>query len=289
MPETVKKASKLTTLTWGKMHVDVALYKTTGGVDAAKFDTLQVEEAAEVPDTLAQLEASVTQAQAEKDDPLADDVQPAAAPVAVEEKPRPKPRKGIYREDGTFLDLTDRLEAIEEATQLEDFCVIGFVRREAVPRDRIIASYYLAGQNANALRVLRALQVGMSRVERYAVAKWTKASRQAIGVIGPAKSGALTVLELVFQANVRLPSERCLGHNAVGLTAEEGKLAVELVRSMAEPPELLRRLEDDAITMRAQLRAAAEEGLLDQWEAPTVPEPEHTTDVAAALRESVSG
>lgn len=290
MSETVTKVSKYTPLTWGQMHVDVALYKTTGDVKAAAFDTERLPEQETIPDTLAQLEASVAQAEA-PGDPLTDVPDThgmgEGSTTVTAPAPAPRPRKGIYREDETFLDLTEQLDRITEATQLEDFHIIGFVRRETVPRDRIIASYYLAAQDHVSAKVLRLLQLGMQRTERYAVAKWTKASRQAIGVVGPARSGSLTVLELVFQANVRAPNQRCLQFQQAQVSPEECKLATELVRSMAEGPELLRVLEDDAITMRAQLRAAAEEGLVDQWEAPTVPEPVSTQDVEAALRGSV--
>lgn len=286
----VKTASTRTRLSWAKLHGDVALYKTTGDVAEAQFDTFRepAEEAATDQTLMQELEASVSAVS----DPLVDKVEPVPAEPVAAAPPMPsaplKPKKGIYREDGSFLDLTAQLEKIQEATQLESFQIIGFIRQEQVPKGRVIASYYLAPQDAAAAWILRALYVGSRRVGRYAVAKWTKRSRQAIGIVCPdPKSKALLVLELQFAANVREPNQRCLIFQSVGLDEDEAGLAEDLVRAMAVHPGLLAELEDDAIVQRRALRAAAEEGLVDAWEAPSVPDRAAPPDLAEALRESV--
>lgn len=288
----VTRASTNTRLSWAKLHGDVALYKTTGDVEAAQFDTFREPAPEAAPDStlISQMQDSISGVS----DPLTDKVETVPAEPLAAPPPMPpvalKPRKGIYREDGSFLDLTDELAAIMEATQLDAFQIIGFVRREQVPKARVVASYYLAPKDKAAAWILQALFTGTFRVGRYAVVKWTKKSRQAIGIVCPdPKTDTLLVLELQFSANVRTPNPRCRSFRSIQLSEEERALAEDLVQAMASHPGLLEDLEDDAIAQMRNLRAAAEEGLLDAWEAPAVPDTAAPVDLMQALRESVRG
>lgn len=301
----VRNASTLTTLAWGAVRAPVALYKIDGDVDEASFDTLREPEPAVVPDSPEEVELSL--AEEGPGDPLGlvreDTVKLggealhraaaeafSASPEPPAQRPaRPKPRKGIYREDESFLDLTEQLERIDEATQLDALTVVGFIRRERVSRMRIRGAYYLAGDGGTAPRALKALLHGMHATGRVAICKWTKRSRQAIGVVVPDREhpGAILVLELVFSANLREPSPRCFSHQQAELTEAEKKLAYQLVKAMTATADVVGALEDDAITQRAALRAAAEAGLVDAWEAPEVPNLAATEDIEAALRGSV--
>lgn len=286
----VARASSTTEFAWGAMSAEVALFKTTAESKLAEFDTLREPAEEEAPTDLSGLLTASLPS-----DPLAEAAAPTIAPVAegaefggVMPPPKPKPRKGIYRADGTFIDLTEKLEAIDEATQLEEMRVVSFIRREVVPRERIIGSYYVAAKSKPAAKILRLLRDAMAHAERVAVVRWTKRSRQALGVIVPRRGGAIEILELEWARNWREPNPRCLMHAAAPVTPQELTLAAELVHAMGDNRSSLDDLEDDRIVMRENLRHAAEEGLLDSWDAPSAPEREETADVLAGLEESLS-
>jgi non-homologous end joining protein Ku len=293
----VKKASVRTSLSLGLVEADVKLYKTTGkGEKDPTFTTagpngypLRVEQRAQ--------EAAVEET--EKADPLGledgDDgtVVPAAAP-AVEEDPGPEVvpptssvvvgsapgtfknvmveeetgvevepddvRRGVRRDDGTFVDLTGRLTAIDEETKLDRIQVLDFIRRERVPRERVVGSYYLAADSKSAPRVLRVLYEGMKRAERVAIVRWTKVKGQSLGLLVPHGSGALVVLECVFADAARKPNAACLAHMRAAVTEKQVDRAVELIESMNAPPSALDGYFDRRAQLQRQLAEKAEEG-----------------------------
>jgi non-homologous end joining protein Ku len=297
----VSRRSSGTTLVWGQIEAPVSLFKMTAAVPEAKFDTEKVEEpSTDIPVTAAGIESapssvgeplareSTLQQSAELAKSLGLSVSSGASPAREEPSKPPKPRKGIYREDGTFMDLTDRLEAITAATQLEEMKVIRFVPSVSVPRVLVRDAYYVGMDGKPAAKALRALEVGMARFNVVALVKWTKSTRQALGVLLATKSRGLVALQLAWPEELLEPSPRVLQHRQVILTEREQELSVELVHAMMSGPAVVMEQVDDAVTMRKQLRAAAEEGLLDAWEAPSPPARPEVESFLAALQESVS-
>lgn len=295
MPEKrmVSRVSTSTRLIWGQVTADVSLFKTTADQPEAKFEIKrEPEPEPAVPDTPAGVEEAEPVS-----DPLAEEkagslAERAAKAFGTSSAPEPvkppKPRKGIYREDGSFLDLTEQLESITEATQLEEMKIVGFVPSASVPRVLVTGSYYLGGKDKEAHPVLAALEAGMQAHNVVGVVKWTKTSRQALGVIASTKRG-LFVLQLAWPGDLLDPNPRVLAHRQVALPLEMRELAGELVGSMLRSPAIIQKQEDDAVVMRRQLRAAAEAGILDAWEAPTVPERKPVDDLQEALSASLPG
>lgn len=292
----VKKASTRTTLSLGLVEADVKLYKTTGkGEKDPTFTTagpngypLRAEQRAR--------EAEVEETEAA--DPLgfADDDGTAVppAPLAVEEDPgsevpaadsstvvasapgtfktvmveeetgvevEPEDvRRGVRLDDGTFVDLTGRLAAIDEETKLDRIQVLDFIRRERVPRERVVGSYYLAADSKSSPRVLRVLFEGMKRAERVAIVRWTKMKGQSIGLLVPHGSGALVVLECVFADAARKPNAACLAHMRAAVTEKQVDRAVELIESMNAAPSALDGYFDRRAQLQRELAEKAEKG-----------------------------
>lgn len=160
-------------------------------------------------------------------------------------------RRGVRLDDGTFVDLTDQLAAIDEQSKLDRLEVLDFIRRERVPRERVVGAYYLAaGDKGNPMRVLRILYEAMKRTERVAIIRWTKMKGQSLGILIPHGSGALVVLEVAFADAARKPNSACLAHMRAEVKESQVDRAVELVESMNAPPAAL----DDYFDRRAQLQ-----------------------------------
>lgn len=197
-------------------------------------------------------------------------------------------RKGVRLEDGSFVDLTDELAKVDAQVAKDEMRVVSFIRVEQVPRARILGSYYLGSDGPGSPKVLRLLYEGMRRTHRVAVVKWTKTSRQALGVIAPLPrlNGALGVIELAWEEDWREPSPRCLTHLQAQVTTGELEAAEDFIRAMADSVASLEEVQDDRRVLYRQLKEAALAG--DRPVVEDVPEaaPEGT-DLETALRLSV--
>lgn len=169
-------------------------------------------------------------------------------------------RRGVRRGDGSFVDLTGRLASIDEETKLDRIQVLDFIRRERVPRERVVGSYYLAADSKSSPRVLRVLYEGMKRAERVAIVRWTKMKGQSIGLLVPHGSGALVVLECVFADAARKPNGACLAHMRASVTETQVERAVELIESMNAPPSALDGYFDRRSQLQRELAEKAMEG-----------------------------
>lgn len=299
--DAVKQASATTTLKLGLVEAPIKLYKTVGkGEKDISFQTagpnggaLRAEKRAaeapveETPVTdplgLHETEDPTVVPAAEPvsvNDPGPEDlppldlgggVSPASAPgefktVMVEEgsgvEVAPEEvRRGVRREDGTFIDLTSRLEAIDEQTKLDQLQVLDFIRRERVPRERIVGSYFLAaGEQGSAPRVLRILYEAMRRTERVAIVRWTKRKGQSLGLLVPHSSGALVVLQAAFADEARKPNSVCLAHMKASVTEKQVERAAELIESMNAPPSALDGYVDRRGQLQRELVSEAEAG-----------------------------
>ena len=322
MGQQVDRASKRTTFSWGFASAPVALFKTTGDSALPEFEkagphggrlkkeprTRLVEKevdtsdapvpvtAEAVPDGV-DLEASIRMHEADAErlrGVLAARTaqEPETYTATVEEGydaevTSDQIRRGLWLADGSFLDLTEELAAVDEQTQTDELRVVSFIRVEQIPRHRIQGSYYLGSDGPGAPKVLRLLYESMRRKHRLAVIKWTKSSRQALGILQPAprRHGALEVLELAWASDWREPNSRCLIHQQAEVTERELEMATALVTAMSDSVASLDDLQDDRKRMYEELRAAAEEG--DRVAIAPVPEAEPVSTVEDALRRSV--
>jgi non-homologous end joining protein Ku len=182
----------------------------------------------------------------------------------------PQPRKGIRKADGVFVDLTDEIEEVAERSTLEEMRVVSFIDVRHVPRERIIGSYYLAGDDLQGLlpptRLLAVLMRAMRASSKVAVVRFSKRVGQTLGVLTPQRNGALLLLELAYSAQERSPNPRCLAHAKVEPREGEVEGALELIESMAGKRDSLDGIRDARLVMEDELIARAEAGELDEYE-----------------------
>lgn len=174
-------------------------------------------------------------------------------------------RRGVRLADGTFVDCTERLAAIEEHTRIERMEVIGTVDATRLPTARVKASHYVTANGEDAPETLRLLFEAIRATRRMAVVKWTQKTRQKEGVIvaRPSMGGALVLLELAWAEDFRAPGPRQLAHMQAEVTRSEVDAARDLMNALADSPELLNELRDDAIELREELKRAALDGKVD--------------------------
>lgn len=279
-------ASTTTTLVLGSVTAEVALLKTTG--DPVKLP--EFVRAGPSGGALRKESRLVYEAQVPKTDPLAISAESDAETgawaevtdafqagegfipaeyrdVLVEEGSNAEVRedevrRGIRDDSGVFIDLTEHLARIDEETKLQEMEVAAFIRVEQVPRERVTGSYYLASSDGTGAKVLRLVYEAMRKSRRVAVVRWTKRTRQALGVIVPhAASGALLVLELSWEAQWRTPPPRALSHlmPVADVSPSEIEAAVSLVDALADSRAALDEMEDDAVRLRTELVDEARE------------------------------
>ncbi len=264
-----------TTLCFGLLTAEVQLYRTAGEAEKPRPWDRDPEPQRPEAERVATRRA----------DPLASTDAPqeataVAAPAA--------PRKGIRREDGSFLDLTDEIAAIDDRTRLEEMRVADFIRTEEIHRDRILGSYYLAPNGPGAAKVIALMCHAMRETRRVACVKFTKRSKQSLAVLVPHPAAGLVVVELAWAEDVRSVPERCIRPEMVALSGEERQLAVEMVQAMSSSrAEALDTLADYARALRRELVEKAEAGLV--FEVPERPVVSEGADVielmARALRD----
>jgi non-homologous end joining protein Ku len=286
-----------TTLAFGLVKCPVALYGTTGKPeDAPKWDTAGPNHG--YLKTAAELMVEDDDA---GDAPLAiepsePDAELAAAPSGLfeingdERTPvdRSDVRRGLRKEDGSFVDLTESIADIEARTKLEEMRVVEFIRTEEVRRDRVRNSYFVASDAPGTAKVLRLLCETMQKNKRVGVVKWTKRSRQSVGVIVPYSAGkSIEVLEMCWHEDVREPPEKVLWPAQVEVSEDEFAVADELVAAMSgKRADSLDVLRDDARGMYRELLARAEAG--EMFTMPEAPASSDVEDPVQALRESLA-
>lgn len=280
----VTRASTTTTLRLGAVEAPVGLFKTTGDPKQRKYETAGPHGGAlrrkvdAVPDPEpTPIDAfGVQPGEAEKAEPASEPV--AVADLLYEEGHEDEPitpdevRRGIRREDGTFVDLTEQLAKAEEDSRLERMEVVAFLSARQVPRERVLSTYYLGSTNEDkdpttTGRVLRILYEALRAKRRAAVVRFTKRKGQTLGVVVPyGRQGALLLLELAFAEHFRTPNKRCLAHMSAHVTEGEVARAVELVEAMAGRRNDLDDIRDRRAALEAELVARAEAGELDAYE-----------------------
>jgi Ku protein len=169
-------------------------------------------------------------------------------------------RRGLRLDDGSFTDLTDLLETVEEESRAEGVEVLGFIRRERVPRERVVDSYFLGAENASGARLVRVLFEAMKETGRVAVVRWTKRKGQSLGILTPRGDGAMVVLELAFAEVCRAPNAKCLAHLQAEVSRGIVEQAQTLIESMEWSPDRLDEVRNRRIELEQELIDRAEAG-----------------------------
>jgi non-homologous end joining protein Ku len=273
--EEVKKVSLNTVLRLSGLETPVGLYKTSGkGPEAPEFERVGPNARPLHTSPEAAKEAFI-ESEPEASDPVGVDETaprrgsgPSGAAAGkrhwYEEGEEPEAvtddevRRGVRGTDGEFVDLTDQLERIAEESSLEALEISAFIRRERVPRERVVGSYYLAagvagdGQQPSA-PLLRLLYEAMRERGRVAIVRWTKRKGQTLGILVPRGDGALVVLEMEWADRMRVPNAKALSHMRAEVTREEVVRAGELIEALKEPTRALDDLEDPREMMEREL------------------------------------
>lgn len=269
--QTVERAATRTTLQLGAVNTAIGLYKTTRDPSQSrKWEKPPVED--EDGDAKGDpLAGSAAKASGGEGKSKGKKVSGGSKATEVEVE---KPQKGIYKPDGAFVNLTEQIESIAEQTTLDRLEVVSFIRRERVPRDRILGSYYVGAGKAKKgeyppTKVIARLYRALKLRERGAVVRWGKRSRSSVGVMVPHPSGALLVLEMAYGENVLLPSPDCLAHQHIEISDEQVERMATLVDAMAEGRASLDGIRDRRAELEEELIVRAEHGELDDFEATT--------------------
>ena len=279
--ETVAKASVATSLELGTVTTPVRLYKVAGDPKGRKWEAAD-REGREIKRTR---QATRGGGGGGRRDALTDYVEGDGGkriPVKDEDV-----RRGIRREDGSFVDLTDHLKRLEEEAQLERMEVVTFIDSTRIPAERIIGNYYVGvgddvgPDDAPPSRMLKLLQVAMRERRRAAVVRLTKRKGQQLAVIRPVGK-VLLLTELAWFENVREPNDACLAPSYADVSAGEVEQAAALIDAMAGRRGTLDDLRDRHAQLAEELVARAQHGELDEFEA-VAPEADPEMDDLGAL------
>jgi non-homologous end joining protein Ku len=287
--------SSRTTLTLGAVSAPIALWKTTTDKRSeTSFDTAGPNggklraRAGVVTEPEKPVDAPQDPLADEAADPIIESVPARYGRLLVEEGTGEavgpgEVRKGIRTATGEFIDLTEHLQAVEQMTKLEEMRIEGFVSVGAIERTlhRIHAAYWVGPADGSAY-TLALIRSAMLRELAVGVVRWTKRTRQSLGLLVVDEQGLL-LLDVAFADMTRDPKRDV--HLAASLEVRDEHLAMarELVAEMTYPEGLVDQIEDDAVEMKAALAEIAREGEVP--EVPSVVPVE--TDLSEALQRSL--
>jgi hypothetical protein len=215
-------------------------------------------------------------------------------------------QQGVTLADGTWLDLTAELKAIDERTKLDGIEVIHCIHSSSVPRDRIRGAHYLGGADPKSYKVLRLLWEGLREHDAAALVVYPGTGNGAavhkLGIVvargrqhAPERGGyafpnlpRLILLECEWSENMRRPPARVTAPHEVEVSGRERQAAQTLVGALMASASVIDTLRDERLAKRAELLQKAREGKLESYEAPAeVERPEAGDDVADALLAAV--
>lgn len=293
----MSKASRVsvkTVLKIGRIKAPIGLMKATGDLSKSHKWEVRQPPAPAAEEKAAALDQAQAQAPA-SGDPLGDDGK-TAPPEDQQQTPEEarkeaeavkvleealKPRKGVLKDDGSFIDLTDEIEAVAQRSKTEYMEVVAFIDRAHVPSARITASYYLAAGEMPAdaegllapLPLMQTLAAAMEQTGRYMVVRFSKKKGQTLGIVKPQRDGSLLLNELVFSEQWREPGPKALMHNQVEVSTERVEQASELIVAMAGRRDSIDSIGDLRAQMEDELIAKAQAGEMDAYElAPVDPD-----------------
>lgn len=277
---TVSRASTRTMLRLGEVEAAIGLFKITTDPKARKWDTAPEEGETEVKGS----PLAPGGAKSSRGKPKAAGNAPAAATP-----PPPKP-KGVTKPDGAFVDLTEQIKAISEATTLDCLEVVSFIDPRHVPRERILGAYYVgAGQGGTfpPSQIIGLLYRALKARNRAAVVRWGKRTRSSVGVMVPHRSGALLVLEMAYAEHVLAPNADCLAHQHVAFTDKQVENAGALIDAMAGRRDSLDDLRDHRAELEEQLVERAMLGEEDDFTPAAAAADEEAASLGSLLEESI--
>lgn len=292
-------AGQRTKINLGAISVEVSLEKTSSEPKGAKWETKTVD----APDLAAAMMAPAADAVPdappvewpegkvlrEQTEPVADDpfgAEPehrqadpsiedlgraiGATEPAPEPPPKPTVLRGVTLEDGEFVDLTDRLAAIDEdvARGLDGMEIVAAIGANTVSRMRTRGSSFVVPVDTTSRRACAMLYAVLGESGRGLAVRWTKRTNQALGVIVASKPDeALVLLEVEFASNMKAaPAKARLASVADELTAGEREAALRFVQAIEGRKADLDSVADERRERHAALLEAAREGNLEQYD-----------------------
>jgi non-homologous end joining protein Ku len=200
-----------------------------------------------------------------------------ASPAPTYIPPATRVEQGVHLENGTWVDLTDRLTEVDERTRVDGLEVVRTLPASSYASEHVRELHYVVGDDPSEFKVLALLWHALRAERAAAEVRWTKRTAQARGIIlarGEAGKGAhLALLELEWAQNVRPVPAKASGPVAAEVAPEEVAAAVELVESFRAPTPRA-ELRDERLAKRAELLKFARAGKLAEYVPPAEPMPE---------------
>lgn len=203
------------------------------------------------------------------DDPLGDRQPEPEPPAAIAEpEPGPKVQRGVTTDDGVFVDLTERLAKIDEEVEIKGMEIVAAIGAHTVPRERVRGACYVTPVDPEGKRACAMLYSALSEAGLALVARWTKRTNQAVGIVTGSKAHrCLLLLEVEFAANMKAPPKGALVESVVGtLTDGERSAAALFIESVAGRKADLDAVVDERRARQAELLEAAREGTLGGYD-----------------------
>lgn len=196
-------------------------------------------------------------------------------------------KAGVWLDEGRFVDLSEHVSQIDAEEKLDEMEVLGFIRREQVPLERVLGSYWMAPGDGSGAKILKLIHGACRTAHRCPVIAWTKKTNRSLGVVVPLSVGALLVLECAFAENYRGVPGAALSFQTVEVTESQQEAMTALVAAMSERPDLVDEVEDDRRARRRELMEFVKEnGRAPRIETPV--EAEVSDELAEALEAALA-
>lgn len=198
-------------------------------------------------------------------------------------------RRGVRREDGAFVDCTEQIAAIEERTKLDRIDIIRCIDGTRIRRERVLGSYYVGAQDAEAKAALKLLYDALRSRREVAIVKYTTRSRQQLGVIMPhAATGTLVLLNVVWAEDWRAAPSKATAIQKVAVPERQVLAMCKLLGALHGHVDDLDVQRDDAVALREELRARALAGEMDAEVVEPLPAAMPEPDLEGALEASLA-
>lgn len=198
-------------------------------------------------------------------------------------------RRGVRREDGSFVDCTEQIAAIEERTKLDRIDIIRCIDGTRIRRERVLGSYYVGAQDAEAKAALKLLYDALRERREVAIVKYTTRSRQQLGVIMPhAATGTLVLLNVVWAEDWRAAPSKATAIQKVQAPERQVLAMCKLLGALHGHVDDLDVQRDDAVALREELRARALAGEMDAEVVEPLPAAMPEPDLEGALEASLA-